>query len=315
MNRYINYIDVKYEVLEALRYFKPIVALESAIISHGMPYPENYNIAKELEDLVRSRGAVPATMAIIDGRLKVGLEDHEIELLAKSKNVIKASRRDISWIVSKKLTGSTTVSSTMIFASMAGIRVLSTGGIGGVHRGAELTFDISTDLTELAKTDVAVVCSGVKSILDIGLTLEKLETLGVPVIGYKTSEFPSFYTRKSGFGLDAKMETPLECAEMLKVKWDMDLSGGVVIANPIPEAYEADVDLISSAINNALAEAKQKKVRGKGVTPFLLSRIKELTTGESLTANMELVRNNAILAADIAVPFSRLDENRKSIVY
>lgn len=315
MNRYINYIDVKYEVLEALRFFRPIVALESAIISHGMPYPENYKIAIELEDIVRAHGAVPATMAIIDGRLKIGLEDHEIELLAKSKNVIKTSRRDIPWIISKKLTGSTTVSSTMIFALIAGIRVMATGGIGGVHRGGELTFDISTDLTELAKTDVAVVCSGVKSILDIGLTLEKLETLGVPVVGYKTSEFPAFYTRTSGFGVDTKMDTPLECAEMLKAKWDMDLSGGVVIANPIPEEYEADVNLIDSAINKALSEAKHKKVRGKGVTPFLLSRIKELTTGESLNANMELVKNNAALAADIAVAFARLDENRKSIIY
>jgi len=314
MNRYIEYIDVKYEVLDALRWFKPVVALESTIISHGMPWPENYKIALELEEIIRENGATPATMAIIDGRIKIGLEEHEIELLAKSKNVVKASRRDLPWLISKGLTGATTVASTMILASMAGIRIFATGGIGGVHRGAETSFDVSADLTELAQTDVAVVCAGVKSILDIGLTLEKLETLGVPVIGYQTTKFPSFYTRNSGFGVDIKLDTPLECAEMLKSKWDLDLNGGAVIANPIPEEFEADEAIIESTIKKALLEAAAKKVKGKEVTPFLLARMKELTNGESLEANIALVKNNAALAAKIAIEYAHLDEHRRSIV-
>lgn len=314
MNRYIEYIDVKYEVLDALRYFRPVVALESTIISHGLPWPDNYNIAVELEEIIRNNGATPATMAIIDGRLKIGLEEHELELLAKAKNVVKTSRGDLPWVVSKKMTGATTVATTMLLASMAGIHVLATGGIGGVHRGAETSFDVSSDLTELAHTDVAVICSGVKSILDIGLTLEKLETLGVPVVGYKTSEFPSFYTRKSGFGVDVKLDTPLECAEMLKVKWDLDLNGGVIIANPIPEEFEADEVLIECSIDKALHEAAKKKVKGKAVTPFLLARMKELTTGESLEANMALMKNNAVLSAKIAIEFAKLDEHRRSAV-
>ena len=275
MNRYIEYIDVKYEVLDALRYFKPVVALESTLISNGMPWPENFKIAMELEDIIRSNGATPATMAIIDGRLKIGLEEHEIELIAKSKNVVKTRRKDLPWVISKKLTGATTVASTMILASMAGIRIIASTGIGGVHQGAETSFDVSADLTELAQTDVAVICSGIESKLDIALTLEKLETLGVPVIGYQTSEFPSFNKKKSGFAVDIMLDTPVECAEMLKAKWDLDLTGGVIIANPIPS---------------------------------------ELIGCESEEANMSIVKNNASLAAKIAVAFAKLDEHRKSAI-
>ena len=275
MNRYIEYVDVKYEVLDALRCFKPVVALETSTISNGMPWPENFKMAMELEDIVRNNGATPATMAIIDGRLKIGLEDYEIELLAKSKNVIKTRRKDLPWVISKKLTGTTTVASTMLLASMAGIRVVATNKIGGVHKGAETSFDVSSDLTELGQTDVAVVCSGIRAKLDIGSTLEKLKTLGVPVIGYRTSEFPSYNLKKNGFAVDISLDSPIECAEMLKVKWDLDLTGGVVIAAPITE---------------------------------------DLVIKEDLETDMSIVKNNASLAAKIAVAFAKLDEHRKSAI-
>ena len=308
MKRFIDYIDISDEVLNALRNYDPIVALESTIISHGMPYPNNIATALELEQIIRDNGATPATLAIISGRIKIGISREELELLAQAKDVAKVSRRDIPSIIALGKSGATTVASTMIFAQLAGISIFATGGIGGVHRGAETSFDISADLTELAQTNVAVVCAGVKSILDIGKTLEKLETLGVPVLGYKAEEFPSFYTRKSGFNVDYKIETPKECARMLKTKWDLNLDGGVIVANPIPKEYEANQDVINNAINQALKEAEKNNVKGKEVTPFMLAKIKELTDGESLEANIALVRNNAALAAQIAVEYSKLTE-------
>lgn len=309
MNKFINYIDFSEEALNALRAYKPIVALESTIISHGMPYPENISTARELEQIIRDNGAVPATIAIINGIIKIGLSESELEFLAQSKDVLKVSRRDIPSVISLGKTGATTVASTMIFAKLAGIKLFATGGIGGVHRGAETTFDISADLTELSQTDIAVVCAGVKSILDIGKTLEKLETLGVPVLGYQTNEFPSFYTRKSGFGVDYQVNNAEEAAKMLKVKWELNLDGGVVIANPIPAKYEVNQEVISEAINIALAEAEKSSIKGKEITPFLLSKVKELTAGESLKANIELVKSNAKLAAQIAVWYSKLQED------
>lgn len=308
MNKYIDYIDINDEVLDALRYYKPIVALESTIISHGMPYPDNLKTAAELEDIVRQNGAVPATLSIINGRIKIGITADELEYLATSKEILKVSRRDVPYVIALKKSGATTVATTMQFAEMAGISIFATGGIGGAHRGAEKTFDISADLTELSRTNVAVVCAGVKSILNISLTLEKLETLGVPVIGYQTDEFPSFYTRKSGFGVDYRIDTPEDCARLLKAKWDLDMNGGMVIANPIPEKYEADQDKVNNAIETAIFEAVKNNIKGKGVTPFLLSRVKELTGGESLQANIALARNNAEVAARIAVEYSKLQE-------
>ncbi|HYE09760.1 MAG TPA: pseudouridine-5'-phosphate glycosidase [Patescibacteria group bacterium] len=308
MNRFTDYLDISGEVLSALRNYDPIVALESTIISHGMPYPDNIATALELEQIIRDNGATPATIAIIDGRIKIGITREELEILAKAKDVAKVSRRDIPSIIALGKSGATTVASTMIFAQLAGINVFATGGIGGVHRGAEVSFDISADLTELAQTNVAVVCAGVKSILDIGKTLEKLETLGVPVLGYQSEEFPSFYTRKSGFHVDYRFNTPKECAIMLKTKWDLNLDGGVVVANPIPTEYEANEDIINNAINQALSEAEKNHIKGKEVTPFMLAKVKELTGGESLEANIALVRNNAALAAQIAVEYCRLNK-------
>ncbi|MDF2889913.1 MAG: psuG [Clostridia bacterium] len=308
MNRFTDYIDISGEVLNALRSYDPIVALESTIISHGMPYPDNIATALELEQIIRDNGATPATIAIIDGRIKIGITSEELEILAQAKDVAKVSRRDIPSIIALGKSGATTVASTMIFAQLAGINIFATGGIGGVHRGAEVSFDISADLTELAQTNVAVVCAGVKSILDIGKTLEKLETLGVPVLGYLSEEFPSFYTRKSGFHVDYRFNTPKECAMMLKTKWDLNLDGGVVVANPIPAEYEANEDIINNAINQALSEAEKLQIKGKEVTPFMLAKVKELTGGESLEANIALVRNNAALAAQIAVEYCKLNE-------
>lgn len=301
-----NYLVIGNEVKVALENGRAVVALESTIISHGMPYPENYNTALLLEDEVREKGAVPATIAIMGGVIKVGLTKGEIEELAKAKDVYKVSRRDIPYIIAMKKDGATTVASTMIFAKMAGIKVFATGGIGGVHRGAATSFDVSADLVELSNTDVTVVCAGVKSILDIGLTLEKLETLGVPVIGYGTEEFPAFYTRSSGFGVDYRVDSALEIARMIKVKSDLEQKGGMVVGNPIPKEFEADPEKINLAINEALREAELNKVRGKEVTPFLLKKIKELTNGESLESNIALVRNNASLAAEIAVELAKL---------
>ena len=302
----IQYLCIKQDVQDALKEGKPVVALESTIISHGMPYPENIETAKKVEMIVRENGAVPATIAIINGKIKVGLTEDELEYLGKGANILKASRRDIPFIIAKKLSGATTVASTMIISELAGIKVFATGGIGGVHRNAQETFDISADLQELANTNVAVVCSGAKSILDIGLTLEYLETYGVPVIGFKTGDFPAFYTRKSGYKVDYRVDSEFELAKAIKAKWDLNLSGGLVIGNPIPQEYEMDYDTINKAINDALAEAKAKGIRGKDVTPFLLSNIKSITNGKSLESNIHLVYNNAKVASRLAVEISKL---------
>lgn len=301
-----KYLDIKPEIKKALEEGKAVVALESTIISHGMPYPRNVETALNVEQIIRDNGAIPATIAIMDGKLKVGLNKDEIESLGKSSDAIKCSRRDIPFILAKKLDGATTVASTMLIASIAGIKVFATGGIGGVHRGAQETFDISADLQELAHTDVAVVCAGAKSILDIGLTLEYLETQGVPVVGFGTDELPAFYTSKSGFGVDYRVDTPEELAEALKTKWDLGIEGGVVVANPIPPEYEMDPAVIDSAISEAVREADLKGIKGKESTPFLLAKVKELTGGSSLDSNIQLVYNNAVLGAKIAVELSKL---------
>ncbi|MCU9811542.1 MULTISPECIES: pseudouridine-5'-phosphate glycosidase [Paraclostridium] len=301
-----KYLNVHPEVKKALAEGLPVVALESTIISHGMPYPKNIEMAKTVSKIIRENGAIPATIAIIDGVLKVGLTTEEIEFLGTSKDIVKASRRDLPFIISKKLNGATTVATTMILANLAGVKVFATGGIGGVHRGAQETFDISADLQELANTNVAVICAGAKSILDIGLTLEYLETNGVPVVGFQTEEFPAFYTRKSGFGVDYKVESSLEVASALKAKWDLNLKGGMVIGNPIPKEFEMDYDTINNAIESALKESEEKNIAGKKVTPFLLDRVKTITDGKSLDANIELVYNNAKVAAQIAKDLSEL---------
>lgn len=302
-----NYLEVSEEVKHALENNIPVVALESTIISHGMPYPQNAETALKVEAIIRENGAVPATTAIINGKLKAGLSREEIELLGKEgEKVAKVSRRDIPYIVANGLNGASTVATTMIIASMAGIRIFATGGIGGVHRGAETTMDVSADLEELAHTDVAVICAGAKSILDLGLTLEYLETHGVPVLGNQTKELPAFYTGKSGFELDYAVNSPAEFAQILKTKWDLGLNGGVIIANPIPEEYSMDYDLITKTIEEAVAEAEKLGVKGKNTTPFLLDRIQKLTGGESLKSNIQLVFNNAKLASKIAVEMSKL---------
>ncbi len=302
MQAYEQYVDISNEVQEALDQGKPVVALESTIISHGMPYPKNVETALTVEEIVREGGATPATIAIVQGRLKVGLTDEEIDMLGKAgQDVVKTSRRDIPFVIANQLDGATTVASTMIIAYLAGIRIFATGGIGGVHRGAERSFDISADLEELGRTDVAVVCAGIKSILDIPLTLEYLETKGVPVVGYQTEELPAFYTRKSGHGVDYTVETPEALAAALKAKWDLGLHGGVVVANPVPKAFEMDFDTINNAIERALEEADRLGITGKESTPFLLAKVKELTGGDSLRSNIELVYNNARLAARLAV--------------
>jgi pseudouridine-5'-phosphate glycosidase len=302
-----GYLEFSTEVEKAMSEGKPVVALESTIISHGMPYPRNVETALKVEEIIRENNAVPATIAIIKGRLKVGLSKDEIEYLGKDKEVYKTSRRDIPFIISKKLNGATTVASTMIIAELAGIKVFATGGIGGVHRGASQSFDISADLEELSKTNVAVVCAGVKSILDIGLTLEYLETKGVSVVGFKTKEMPAFYTRKSGFEVDYRADKPEEIAEALKTKWDLKLNGGMVVANPIEEKYQMDYDVINKAINDAINEAEEKGIKGKESTPFLLSKVKEITGGESLESNIQLVFNNARLGAKIAFELTKLE--------
>ena len=301
-----NYLDISEEVKAAIANNQAVVALESTIISHGMPYPKNVETALNVEKIVRDNGAIPATIAILNGRLKVGLSPEEIEFLGKAPNVQKTSRRDIPFIIAKGLTGATTVASTMILAAMAGIKVFATGGIGGVHRGAETSFDISADLLELAQTDVAVVCAGAKSILDIALTLEYLETNGVPVVGYQTDELPAFYTSKSGFGVDYRVDTPKELAQALKTKWDLKLKGGMIVANPIPEAYEMDPKVINDAILEAVKQQNEQGVKGKESTPFLLAKVKELTGGDSLDSNIQLVYNNAKVGAQIAVELNKL---------
>ena len=297
-----QYLDISPEVAAALANNQPIVALESTIISHGMPWPQNAQTAKKVEQLIRDNGAVPATIAIINGRLKAGLSSDEIDTLGQAGlSVIKCSRRDLPFVIATQQHGATTVAATMIIAAMAGIKVFATGGIGGVHRGAETSFDISADLQELAKTNVAVVCAGAKSILDLGLTREYLETQGVPVLGYQTESLPAFYTRESDHSVDYNLTSAEQIAEFLAAKWSMQLNGGVVIANPIPTEFAMDKALIDNAIEQALAEATEQGVKGKQSTPFLLARVAELTGGNSLASNIQLVFNNARLATSIAI--------------
>ena len=296
-----QYLDCSPEVAKALAAGKPVVALESTIISHGMPYPQNVETALKVEATIRDNGATPATIAIIKGRLKAGLTPEEIEYLGKKgREVAKASRRDLPVLVARKQDGATTVTTTMIIAHMAGIKVFATGGIGGVHRGAETTMDISADLEELAQTPVMVICAGAKSILDLGLTLEYLETKGVPVIGYGTEELPAFYTRKSGFKVDYRIDTPEELAAAFKAKLEMGLKGGMLVTNPIPEEYSMDPDRINAAIDQAIADCNAQGIKGKDTTPFLLARVKDITGGDSLASNIQLVLNNARLAARTA---------------
>ncbi|MEG1682496.1 MAG: pseudouridine-5'-phosphate glycosidase, partial [Oscillospiraceae bacterium] len=286
---------------------RPVVALESTIISHGMPYPQNVETALEVERLVREHGAVPATIAILGGRLKAGLSPAEIDYLGKAGTAVtKASRRDLAVLVARKRDGATTVATTMLIAAMAGISVFATGGVGGVHRGAETTMDISADLEELAQTPVLVVCAGIKSILDLGLTLEYLETHGVPVLGFGTRELPAFYTRSSGFSVDEQMDTPEELAQAFFVKRQLGLAGGMLVTNPIPEAYAMEPAVIDRAISDALEEAKAAGIHGKDTTPFLLAKVKDLTGGDSLASNIQLVYNNARLAAKTAVALAAL---------
>ena len=286
---------------------KPVVALESTIISHGMPYPQNVETALNVEKVIRDNGAVPATIAILGGRLKAGLKPEEIEYLGKAgQAVAKASRRDLPVLVAEGMDGATTVTTTMMIAHMAGIQIFATGGIGGVHRGAETSMDVSADLEELANTPVMVVCAGAKSILDLGLTLEYLETHGVPVLGYGTKELPAFYTRRSGFEVDYRVDSPEELARIFKVQRDLGLRGGILVTNPIPEEYAMDFDVINKAINEAVAQSVKDGVKGKAVTPYLLAKVKELTGGDSLESNIRLVFNNAALAAKTACEYCRL---------
>ena len=302
-----DYLDIKPEVARALAEHKPVVALESTIISHGMPWPQNAETAFAVEDVIRAHGAVPATIAVIGGRLKAGLEKQEIEYLAKKgQAVTKASRRDLPVLCARGEDGATTVAATMIVAALAGIGVFATGGIGGVHRGAETTMDISADLEELARTPVLVICAGAKSILDLGLTLEYLETKGVAVCGYQTDELPAFYTRTSGFGVDFRADSPKELAAAFHAQRSLGYPGGMLCTNPIPEAYSMEPAVINAAIDQAVAESVQQGVKGKKVTPFLLARVKELTGGDSLESNIQLVLNNAALAADTAGELCKL---------
>jgi len=289
------------EVAAARTAGKPVVALESTIISHGMPYPQNVQTAREVEQIIRDAGAVPATIAIIGGKICVGLSEEQLELLGSSPDAMKVSRRDLAYVLSTGKLGATTVAATMICAQLAGIEVFVTGGIGGVHRGAETSFDISADLQELAHTSVAVVCAGVKSILDIGLTLEYLETHGVPVLSVGQPGFPAFFTRESGFKADFQLDTPQEQASFIRTKWQLGLSGGVVVSNPVPAEHAMPTEEIDAIIAQALGEADAQGVKGKAVTPFLLARIKELTQGRSLATNIALVKHNALVGARLAV--------------
>ena len=301
-----KYLDVNPEVAAAIAAGKPVVALESTIISHGMPYPQNVETALNVERIIRENGAVPATIAIIGGRLKAGLTAEEIEYFGKKGQAIhKASRRDLAVLCARGEDGATTVTTTMIIAHMAGIKIFATGGIGGVHRGAETTMDISADLEELGQTPVMVVCAGAKSILDLGLTLEYLETKGVPVIGYGTEELPAFYTRQSGFKVDYRIDTPAELAAAFKAQNDMELGGGMLVTNPIPEEFAMPFEVINAAIDQAIAESLEKGIHGKETTPFLLARVSELTGGNSLASNIQLVYNNARLAAQTAVEYCK----------
>ena len=302
MTQKASFLDINPEVADALDSSSAVVALESTIISHGMPYPQNVETALRVEQEVRDYGAVPATMALMDGRLKIGLTEAEIEQLGKAGlSVIKTSRRDIPFVVASGQLGATTVAATMILAAQAGINVFATGGLGGVHRGAETSFDVSADLQELAKTDVAVVCAGPKSILDIALTREYLETFGVPVIGYGCDNLPAFYVQDSGYPVDYRLDTAQQVADALKVKWSLPLPGGVVIGNPVPAEYAMPNEVIDAAIAQAITELEEQGIGGKDSTPFLLKRVVELTGGDSLETNIQLVLNNARVAAQIAV--------------
>lgn len=303
MNQYISFSE---EVRTAKEQGKPIVALESTIISHGMPYPQNVQTAREVEQIIRENGAIPATIAILDGKIKIGLSDSELDMFGKSSDVAKASRRDLAYLLATKKKGATTVAATMICAELAGIPIFVTGGIGGVHRWAETTMDISADLEELAQTNVAVICAGAKSILDLGLTLEYLETKGVPVIGYQTDILPAFYTRTSNFSVNFRANDVETIAATLKTKWDLNLKGGAIIANPIPEEHAMDEKTITAVIELALKEANEQHISGKEVTPFLLAKVKDLTGGKSLESNIALVKNNAVLGAKLAVSFTAL---------
>lgn len=295
-----KYMDINPEVRSAMEEGRPVVALESTIIAHGMPYPKNVETALAVNEMIRNNGAVPATIGIINGRMKVGLSAEEIEYLATAKNVWKVSRRDLPYVLSNRLDGATTVAGTMIVSHMAGIRVFVTGGIGGVHRGAGESFDISADLEELKATDVAVVCAGVKSILDIGATLEYLETAGVPVITFGSDDFPAFYSRKSGFRTDCRIDSPKEIAELISLKYSLGLRGGVLVGCPIPEEDEIPFEEMERVIEAALQKCKALKITGKRITPFLLDEVKAMTSGSSLEANIKLVLNNAALGAKIA---------------
>lgn len=302
-----KYIDIAPEVKVTLSKGKPVVALESTIISHGMPYPQNVETAIAVENIIRENGAVPATIAIIGGRLKAGLSADEIEYFGKKgSEIAKASRRDLPVLVARGEDGACTVTTTMMIAHMAGISVFATGGIGGVHRGAETTMDISADLEELGHTPVMVICAGAKSILDLGLTLEYLETKGVPVIGYGTDELPAFYTRRSGFGVDYRIDTPKELAAAFHAQREMGLNGGMLVTNPIPEEHAMNADVIKNAINKAIDESREKGIHGKATTPFLLEKVKDLTGGDSLDSNIQLVFNNAKLAAKTATELAKI---------
>lgn len=295
-----KYLDIKPEVQEALSEGKPVVALESTILSHGMPYPQNLGFAAEVEKTVRSEGAVPATMALIDGKIKVGLSENDLQLMCRAENVGKVSRRDFAVYLAERKTGATTVASTMICAAAAGIRVFATGGIGGVHRGGETSMDISADLQELGHTPVAVVCAGAKQILDIGRTLEYLETMGVPVIGNRTEDFPAFYCRKSGYKVDYAAKDEEDIARIIRTSMELGFRGGLLIGNPVPEEYALDFDEMEKVIDEALARAEEAGVRGKAITPFLLAAIVDITGGTSLDTNIKLALNNARCAARIA---------------
>ena len=298
-------IRISKKVEEALKNKKPVVALESTIISHGMPYPKNVECALRVEKEIRDNGAIPATIGIIDGDIVIGMSKDEIEEFGKRKGIVKVSRRDLPIVVSKKMWGATTVSATMIASKLANIKFFVTGGIGGVHRGAQETFDISADLQELAHTNVTVICAGAKAILDLKLTLEYLETFGVPVLGYKTKELPAFYTRKSGLNVDYQIDSPKEAAEIIKAKRDMKLDGGILITNPIPEEYSMDSEYINKEIDIAIEEMNKLGIKGKETTPYLLDKIQKLTGGESLEANIRLVLNNAMLASKVAVELKK----------
>ena len=303
---YQDYLSITPEIKQALKEGKAVVALESTILSHGMPYPENLEFAHKVEEIIRGKGAIPATTAIINGQLKVGLDAQELELMCKGDNIAKASRRDLAVYIATNQTAATTVATTMMIADMAGIRVFATGGIGGVHRGAQESMDISADLQELSNTKVCVVSAGCKSILDIGLTLEYLETFGVPVLGFNTDKFPAFYCDDSGFKVDYNAKDAKTVAKIMRTKWDLGLKGGLIVGNPIPKEYSMDHKYIDGAIDKAVDMAKEKGIHGKETTPFLLATIKELTGGDSLASNLQLAYNNARVAAEIAIEFSKI---------